>query len=472
MDSEPPTEDYLSSSILAFALISNGTYFCLIIFLILLIISSALISGSEVAFFSLSPQDLKTLEEDEESSNGQRLLLLREKPRTLLATILISNNLINIAIVILSYFLIDASLPEGGFYNLAQSINELIGLDAFISVQSLSEVIYFLITVFGVTAILLLFGEVAPKIYANVNNLSFAKKMTIPLTILNNILGPLSKILVSWSNRIENRLTKSGTGSSYTSKDDIDAAIDLAVQQTATSGEEANILKSILKFGDLSAKQIMKPRVDVVAIDKKINFAELLATIKEQGYSRIPVYDEDFDRVTGILYVKDLLGHAQEDADFNWQSLIRDNVLYVPESKKIDELLKEFQTRRLHLGIVVDEYGGSAGIVTLEDIMEEVIGDIKDEFDDEEELQYYKIGDGNFIFDGKILINDACKVIECSSEDFDNVRGDSDTLAGLILEIVGQIPEINREVVFGKYKFKIIAVTNRRIEKINLIVMS
>lgn len=429
-----------------------------------------MISGSEVAFFSLSPQDVKTLEEDEDSSASQRLLLLREKPRTLLATILISNNLINIAIVILSYFLIDASLPEGGFIDLSRGIIGGLGIESYITDQGLSEAIYFLITVLGVTAVLLLFGEVAPKIYANVNNLKFAKNMSLPLSVLNKIFGPLSKILVSWSTSIEKKLTKSGTGSSYTSKDDIDAAIDLAVQQTATSGEEANILKSILKFGDQSAKQIMKPRVDVIAVDQKISFKELLAIIKEQGYSRIPVYDDDFDHVTGILYVKDLLGHAQEKEDFKWQDLIRDNVLYVPESKKIDELLKEFQTRRLHLGIVVDEYGGSAGIVTLEDIMEEVIGDIKDEFDENEEVQYYKIGEGNYIFDGKILINDACKVIECQVEDFDVVRGESDTLAGLILEIVGQIPDINREIVFEKYKFKIVAVTNRRIEKINLVV--
>lgn len=468
MDPEPPNVEYYTSELLAVVLLTNGSYFGLIIFLILLIISSGLISGSEVAFFSISPQDAKTLEEDETVTN-KRLIALREKPRTLLATILISNNLINIAIVILSYFVINSSLPEAGFLSVAESIVSGLSL-TFVSIQQLADLMYFAITAIGVTAVLLLFGEVAPKIYANVNNLKFAKSMSLPLTVMNVIFGPLSKILVSWSNRLENRLTRNGTGSSYTSKEDIDAAIDLTVQQTATSGEEAHILKSILKFGDLSAKQIMKSRVDVVAVDQNIGFAELLQTIRKEGYSRIPIYDEDFDKVTGILYVKDLLGHAEEKEDFKWQHLIRDNVLYAPESKKIDELLKEFQTRRLHLAIVVDEYGGSAGIVTLEDIMEEVIGDIKDEFDEHEEQNYFKIGEGNYIFDGKMQINDACKILGCDSEDFATVRGESDTLAGLVLEIEGQIPKMEREIIFGKYRFKIIAVTNRRIEKINLVV--
>ena len=425
-----------------------------------------MISGSEVAFFSLSPSDIKSLEEEETSTN-QRIIALRETPRKLLATILISNNLINIAIVVFSYFIIDQLLPESVLLSLSESILSSIGFSTDY-VQSFSSTLYFIITVLGVTSILLLFGEVAPKIYANTNNLSFSKKMALPLSVLNVLFGPLSKILVRWSNTLEERLSRGRIGSSSTSKEDLDAAIDLTVLQTNTSDEEADILKSILKFGDVTVKQIMKSRVDVIALEQKTSFKELLSTIKEHGYSRIPVYQEDFDNIVGILYVKDLLGYTNESADFDWNKLIRPNPLYTPEQKKIDDLLKEIQQKRVHLAIVVDEYGGSSGIVTLEDIMEEVIGDIKDEYDDKEEVEYIKLGEGNFVFEGKTLLNDVCRISGIPLDDFIKVRGESDSLAGLILEIEGLMPKIDKEIKYMNYKFKIISVSNRRIEKINL----
>ncbi len=465
-DDEPPTLPLYSIPLLI--LMSGTTTSVLFIFLLFLIFSSAMISGSEVAFFSLSPTDVKTLEEEEEPSS-KRLLALREKPRTLLATILISNNLINIAIVVISYALINDLLDDSAFLSMGTSITTWIG-DSLLTATQWGSLLNFLITVFGVTSVLLLFGEVAPKIYANVNNLSFAKSMSLPLSVLDRLFGPLSKVLVRWSSSLENRLNRNGTGSIYTTKEDLDAAIDLTVEKSSTSDEDVNILKSILKFGDTSVKQIMKPRVDVVAVDQNIDYVELIKIIRKEGYSRIPVFDEDFDKVTGILYVKDLLGTAAEGSDFKWQKRIRENVLYVPESKKIDDLLKEFQQMRLHMAIVVDEYGGSAGIVTLEDIMEEVIGDIKDEFDEEEEHDFIKIGDNNYIFEGKTLINDACRIIDCDPSDFDNYRGESDTLAGLILEREGILPKVDKEIVIEKYRFKIISVSNRRIEKINVLI--
>ncbi len=466
-DDEPPTLALYSLSLMI--LMSGATTSVLFIFLLFLIFSSAMISGSEVAFFSLSPTDVKTLEEEEEPAS-KRLLLLREKPRTLLATILISNNLINIAIVVISYALINDLLDDSAFLNMGTGIISWIG-DGLLSAAQWASLLNFMITVFGVTSVLLLFGEVAPKIYANVNNLNFAKSMSLPLSVLDRLFGPLSKILVRWSSSLEKRLDRTGSGSIYTTKEDLDAAIDLTVEKSSTSDEDVNILKSILKFGDTSVKQIMKPRVDVIAVDQNIDYTELIKIIRKEGYSRIPVFEEDFDKVTGILYVKDLLGTAQEGSGFKWQKRIRENVLYVPESKKIDDLLKEFQQMRLHMAIVVDEYGGSAGIVTLEDIMEEVIGDIKDEFDEEEEHDYIKLADNNYIFEGKTLINDACRIIDCDPSDFDNYRGESDTLAGLILEKEGILPKVDKEIVIEKYRFKIISVSNRRIEKINVLIL-
>jgi len=423
------------------------------------------VSGSEVAFFSLSKADLQNLD-TENSPVEKHIEKLREKPRELLATILVANNLINIAIVILTDYLIrrvmpDALLSEWGA-QLAEVFNWRVSLA--------NAIIRSVMTVGLVTFLLLLFGEVAPKIYANVNHLGFSKFMARPLTGLNWLFKPISKVLVRWGTAMENRVGNSQAIT--TSRQELDKAIELTVSQEQDAEEEVDILRGILKFGDVSTKQIMKPRMDVLALDLETNYRQVIQMIKEHGYSRIPVFEEDFDNIKGILYVKDLLGHNEEGNDFAWQDLVRTDILYIPEAKKIDDLLKEFQKKRMHMAIVVDEFGGSAGIVTLEDIMEEVIGDIKDEFDEEEEVEFTKIDDYNYIFEGKTLLNDVARIIEEETEVFDKVKGSSDSLAGLILELVGSIPKKNAEYIYDRFSFKILAVNKRRIEKIKITILS
>lgn len=433
--------------------------------ILILLCCSGLISGSEVAFFSLTHNDFEKLEQ-ESSNNSRRILQLKEKPRTLLATILISNNFINIAIVIISEFVIMNLLPPETFEAWSAGVIRYFTLEGAVSTDYLGRIIGFLITVVGVTFLLVLFGEVAPKVYANLNNIKLAKFMSAPLLLLMRLFSPMSRVLVAWTGIIENRLAQRTLGGSPASKEDIDEAIELTVSSESNTKKEIDILKSIVKFGDVSVKQIMRSRVDVVAVDFRIGFPELLEVVRNSGYSRIPVYDTDFDNVTGILYVKDLLGHLHEEPGFEWQQLIRTNVLYVPEAKKINDLLKEFQRERLHLAIVVDEYGGSSGIVTLEDIMEEVIGDIKDEFDDEAEVIYRKIDDYNYLFEGKTLLNDVCRIIGVDTNTFDEVKGDADSLAGLILELYGQIPKKDAELYYNLFRFKIVSVSKRRIEQV------
>lgn len=432
-------------------------------FLVLLLFSSALVSGSEVAFFSLSPHDLDDLNK-EESKVSDQILTLRAEPRRLLATILISNNFINIAIVILSEYLIRNVFGSQTFIDWGVALSEHIPLTS----EFLEKTISVLITIVGVTFLLVLFGEVAPKIYANLNNMKFAKVMALPMTIMFGLFRPFSALLVRWSSKLESRFIYKKSGIPNTSKDELDKAILLTVDNENESADEADILRGIIKFGNVSAKQIMKSRVDVVAIEEGASFAELMAIIKESGFSRIPVYQEDFDNVIGILYVKDLLGYSKEDDGFNWRKLIREDVLYAPESKKIDDLLKEFQKRRLHIAIIVDEFGGSAGLVTLEDIMEEVIGEIKDEFDEDEEVDFIKINDFNFIFDGKTFLSDVSRIISTDKTAFENIKGDADSLAGLILHQLGYIPKKDKTLIIHPFKFKIVSVSKRRIEKIHV----
>lgn len=421
-----------------------------------------MISGSEVAFFSLSPNDVDSMEK-ENSKIDHLVLKLRSKPRKLLATILISNNFINIAIVIISDFMIRNLLGDEKIMEIGSALSAYVPLDPLILGRSVN----FLITVAGVTSLLVLFGEVAPKVYANFNNKQFAFFMARPMSILSKLFSPFSRFLVNWSSKMESQFIYQKSGIDDTSKEELDKAIQLTVNNVHES-EEADMLRGIIKFGNVSAKQIMKSRVDVVAAEEKDNFKTLLDMIKESGYSRIPVYREEFDEVLGILYVKDLLGFSNENEDFNWQKFIRDNVLYVPESKKIDDLLKEFQQKRTHMAIVVDEFGGSAGIVTLEDIMEEVIGEIKDEFDDDEEVDYIKINDTNFIFDGKTLLNDVARIIGVEKGSFDTFKGDADSLAGLLLHHIGFIPKKDKELHIHPFKFRIVSVSKRRIEKIHV----
>lgn len=428
--------------------------------------ASAMISGSEVAFFSLTSNDVLALKK-EDSRVSRRILHLKEIPKVLLATILISNNFINIAIVILSDFILRGLLPAGTCESWAANLFEWLNMSAA-NVTFGGEVIHFSITILGVTFLLVLFGEVAPKVYARFNNIRLAKAMASPLVFLVWLFSPISKIMVGWTTSLEKNIFDRTSSRITTSREDIDDAIELTVQNEKGAKQEMDILKSIVKFGDVTVKQIMCSRVDVVALDFNSSFSELIHIVRESGFSRIPVYKTDFDNITGILYAKDLLEYIDQPSKFEWQSLMRTEVFYVPESKKINELLKEFQERKQHMAIVVDEYGGCSGIVTLEDIMEEVIGDIKDEFDDEQELDYKKLDARNYIFEGKTLLNDICRIIDEDTAIFDDIRGDADSLAGLILEMTGQIPDVDSEVEILHFRLKVLAANNRRIERIKL----
>lgn len=442
-----------------------------IIAIVLLLIGSALISASEVAYFSLTPNDFERLQQESVASS-KRILRLKDRPRMLLATILISNNFVNIAIVILSDYVLKRVLPAEVLEGWARQITSIGGLGQYFSIEGVAGTLSFLITVVGVTFLLVLFGEVAPKVYARLNNIYLARMMSGPLIFLMQVFSPVSTLLVSWTKSIERKLAIGPYATGLASREDIDEAIDLTVSKEEDAEQQIDILKSILKFGDVTVRQIMRARVDVVAIDFRVNYQELLQVVRESGYSRIPVYDEDFDNVTGILYVKDLLGHLHEEEAFEWQQLIRTNVLFVPETKKISDLLKEFQRQHLHMAIVVDEYGGTSGIVTLEDIMEEVIGEIKDEFDDEPEVIYQKVDDNNYIFEGKTLLNDVCRVVGVNTSTFDDVKGDADSFAGLVLELLGDMPKEGQELSYNDFQFRIVSVNERRIERILITIPS
>ncbi len=431
----------------------------------LLLVSSALISGSEVAYFSLTPNDFDKLNQ-EETPASRRILWLKDRPRKLLATILISNNFINIAIVLLSEIVVSQLLSSNTTIWWAQNLQQAWDWTQRFTDAQIAGFFHFFITVVGATFLLVLFGEVAPKVYARFNSVGLARTMSGPLSFLMQFFTPVSVLLVNWSNRLEKRLEDKTPA---TSREDIDEAIELAVSSEEDGEQDIDILKRIVKFTDVSARQIMRSRVDMIALDENSTYSEALSVIRESGYSRIPVYEDDTDNVTGILYVKDLLGHLQEEDEFHWQELIRTNVLFIPEAKKINDLLKEFQQERLHMAIVVDEYGGTSGLVTLEDILEEVIGDIQDEFDDQPEVIYQKIDDYNYVFDGKTMLNDVYRLTGVENDLFDPIKGEADSLAGLLLEMIGELPEADQELIYEDYRFKIVAVSDRRIERILII---
>ena len=315
--------------------------------------------------------------------------------------------------------------------------------------------------------ILVLMGEILPKIYARFNVIPLARTMSRSLLILARLFRPFTAIMVNWTDVLEKRLARHRMDEGPSSTE-INSAIELTVTDGQHSVKEVDILKRIVQFADVTAKQIMRPRTDIVSVDQEATFAELLHVVRESGYSRIPVYEEDLDHILGVIYTKDLINYLQESEDFEWQPLVRTEVLYVPESKKINDLLKEFQTERRHIGIVVDEYGGTAGLVTLEDIMEEIVGEIKDEFDDEEEVNYQKLDERNYLFDGKTLINDVCRIIGVDTSTFDDVRNDADSLAGLVLEMAGMIPRRDTVVETNGFFFRVTKVNKRRVEEIKL----
>ncbi len=403
----------------------------------LLLICSALISGSEVAYFSLGPAELNEIE-DNENRKLSILKNLLERPKRLLATILIANNFINVAIVILSTYLSDLLIDH-----------------------SLSKTTQFVIQVVIVTFLLLLLGEVIPKVYANKKPLSLAKFMGQPLYYIRGILTPVSSILVNSTNFIDKRIKKRGHNISV---NELSQALELTSDENGKN-EEHKILEGIVKFGSTDVKQVMTSRVDVVSLDEKMSFSEVIETIIDAGYSRIPVHQESIDNILGVLYIKDVLPHLSKD-EFDWIKIIR-KPFFVPENKKIDDLLKEFQTKKTHLAIVVDEYGGSSGIISLEDILEEIVGEISDEFDDED-LVYSKLDDYNYVFEGKTPLNDMYRVLDIDGEDFEAEKGESETMAGLVLELFGKIPKKNEKLRINDYQITIEAADKRRVKRIKL----
>lgn len=434
MDPEPSSLIFLSDILQPFSL---DLIFPLILLLVLLL-ASALVSGSEVSFFSITARDLDELK-DKKHPRLDSLTELLDHPKTLLATILIANNFINVGIVILSKFLSDALFDF--------SSNEELGL-------------FFQIGV--ITFLILLFGEVLPKVYATKNTVGFGLLMCGPMYVLRRIFKPISGVLVRSTGFFERRLQ---TRSEALSVDDLSQALEITSNDESPQ-EEQKILEGIVKFGSTNVKQIMKPRMDVTAVEQSISYPELMQTILNSGFSRIPVYQDSFDQVAGILYVKDLLPHVEAQDDFNWQILLREP-FFVPENKKIDDLLREFQDRKIHLAVVVDEYGGTSGIVTLEDIIEEIVGEISDEFD-EEELYYSKLDDQNYVFEAKVHLTDFFRVIEASEADFEEYLDEAETLAGLLLEVAGKFPEKDEEFDYKHYRFKVESLDGRRMKRIKV----
>ena len=427
---------------LLFASIDLLTTFNAII-LIVLLISSALVSGTEVAFFSLSQTDLNEL-----SNNGKEeniVVTLLEKPRKLLATILITNNFINILIVLLF-----ASLAETLFSDFNYQLN----------LYLFTIPIRFLLEIVLVTFLILLFGEVLPKVYASRNALTFSKKMSKFIHIINIILTPFSLPLITLTKWIEKKL---GSKNSNFSVETLSQALELT-SEGATTKDEQKILEGIVNFGNTETVQIMKPRIDIFAISDKETYEVVLNKILQNGYSRNPIYKDNIDNIIGVLYAKDLLAHLNKTT-FKWQDLLREP-FFVPENKKLDDLLGDFREKKNHLAIVVDEYGGTSGLVTLEDVIEEIVGDINDEFDDDD-LSYSKIDENNYIFDGKTSIKDFCRVLDDEDEAiFEEEKGESETLAGFILEISGKFPKKREKINFKNYTFTIEALDKKRIKQV------
>lgn len=413
------------------------------IVLIALLLCSALISGTEVAFFSLSQTDLNELSNDGKEENS--IVKLLERPRKLLATILITNNFINILIVLL-------------FTSVAESLFN--GFTYQINLYLFTVPVRFLFEIILVTFLILLFGEVLPKVYASRNALRFSKTMSKFLHVINIFLTPFSLPLIALTKFIEKKLGSKNTNFSI---ETLSQALGLT-SQGATTKEEQKILEGIVSFGNTETVQIMKPRIDLFALSDDETYEAVLEKILENGFSRNPVYKESVDNIIGVLYAKDLLAHLDKKT-LKWQELIRE-AFFVPENKKLDDLLSDFRERKNHLAIVVDEYGGTSGLVTLEDVIEEIVGDINDEFDDDD-LSYSKVDENNYIFEGKTSIKDFCRVFDDEDEEiFEEEKGESETIAGFILEISGKFPKKGEKINFKNYTFTIEALDKKRIKQV------
>lgn len=435
METEPLSASLLMPFLTVdIALIVQFAIFCL------LLLCSAIISGSEVALFSISPTEIDELKEDHNSANNL-IAKMVENPKKLLATVLIANNLVNISIVLISPEL--TNFAFGGIKNpILRDVMD-IGL---------------------VTFVLLLCGEILPKIYANRNNLAFAKRVAYFIYILDSVFTPISLPMKSFTVWIQKRLGKT---KSNISVGQLSQALELASEEDTTN-EEKKLLESIVSFGNTETCEVMVPRVDIFALSEDTPFSEVLSEIVKIGYSRIPVYRENLDNITGVIYIKDLLPYI-EKTDFEWTKVMR-KAFFVPENKKLDDLLSEFQEKKIHLAVVVDEYGGTCGIITLEDIMEEIVGSINDEFDDDD-VTYSKINDHTYIFEGKTVLKDFYRIVKMDDENillFDEKRGEAETLAGFLLEISGNFPQKGKPIVFHNYSFTVEAFDKHRIKEIKV----
>ncbi len=411
------------------------------ILLVILLGISGLVSGSEVAFFSLTNDELDRLKNSEQPRD-KKLISLMVEPRELLATILIINNLVNILIVTISAFVTWRIVGDKNATGLALLI--------------LTSVI---------TVFIIFFGEIIPKVFAASRSFDFAR-MTAPLLFVGSkVFRPVSWFLMSISAVVEKRIQKRGNNLSV---EELNQALEITTVEEA-SEEERGILKGIVNFGTLSVKQVMKSRVDIMALEMETDFHELMDQVNKTGYSRIPIYTETIDKIEGILYIKDLLPHLDEDEDFEWQTLLRP-VFFVPESKKIDDLFKDFQEKQVHMSIVVDEYGGTEGLITLEDIIEEIVGEINDEFDEDSDVTYNKLDNNTFVFEGKTSLNDFCKVLQIDSDFFDEVKGESESLGGLILEINRKLPKAGEKIRYSNFLFTIVAVDQKRIKRVRIFI--
>lgn len=435
------TIDDPPSYILAIIFVSSFTYYSIGGgLLVVLLILSAMVSGSEVAFFSLDPDHLDSSLRSNKTADKAIVKLLKH-PKQLLATILILNNTINVAIVTLATFMMWR-----------------------ITGSQTTEGRIIVILTLCITFFIVFFGEVIPKVYATQNNLKFARRTSLMLSFFNTMLKPLSMFLMAISNVVETQLKKKGYDISMK---ELSEALEITTDEE-TSEEEKDIIRSIMAFGTISARQVMCSRLDITGVDIEIEFDELLKIVNDSGYSRIPAYRESIDNIEGILYIKDLLPHLDKGEKYQWQKLLRPGY-FVPENKKIDTLLRDFQEKRVHMAIVVDEYGGTSGLITLEDVIEEIVGEIKDEFD-EDEIAHRKLDERTFIFEGKTSLNDFCKIVGEEPSVFEEVKGESESLGGLILELHSKLPQAEEKIVFSKYVFTVEAVDKRRIKKVRVFI--
>ena len=405
-----------------------------------LLLMSAFASGSEIAFFSLSPSDVAELE-DGKFGADKKIQNLRDDSERTLATILIANNFVNVTIIMLLNYVIAGVISFGERALLLQ----------------------FLFTTVILTFLLLLFGEIMPKVYARQDPLKFCRRCVGGIMFARKLFWPIENILLKSGMMAEKIIQKENH---VLSVDDLEQALELTDKNDIK--DEQNMLKGIIRFGDETAKEVMTSRQNIIDLDIRSNYADVLKCIEDNNYSRIPVYQDNTDNIRGILYIKDLLPHLTKGSNFRWQSLIRPPY-FVPETKKIDDLLREFQENKVHIAIVVDEFGGTSGIVTLEDILEEIVGEINDEYDEEEKF-YSKLNYNTFIFEGKTLLTDLCRILNVDDEEFEEVEGDADTLAGLLLEIKGDFPSIHEKIDYKNYTFEVMNVEERRISKIKVTV--